>query len=59
MSKLTQSEKLQRKNSKAIAKMRAAEKRTNELHERVRRGEISAAEAFRLKCEGGDRSRQK
>jgi hypothetical protein len=43
---LTQTEKLARKNAAAIKKMRRGEAETNELHEKVRRGEMTAGEAL-------------
>jgi hypothetical protein len=50
MARKTESQRLAEKNSKAIANMKKGSEETAELQERVRRGELTAGEALRLKA---------
>ena len=51
--KLTESEKVAKKNAAAIRKQRQDRIEYAALQERVRRGELTAGEAFRIQCEKG------
>lgn len=51
MSELTETEKLQQKSARTIKRQRRAYEESCQLQEQVRRGEKTAAQAFRERCE--------
>lgn len=49
MTKKTATQKLMERNARAVAKMKRGVAADRELHERVRRGELTAGQAFLMK----------
>lgn len=51
MPRVSESEKLARKGAKAVRRDRASRQRVAELMNKVKRGEMTAAQALRQRCE--------